>query len=171
MPKTKTSPLSEDQFFQDDSSLIEADRHRVQAKTEGENLIEGSRVIGRKIIDTLKVRGTKTLVSHGWRITLVQPESVVVDYTALLQLLNPRQRRRIMKRSLTLDVANLPPAKIKAIKAALGPAKYRSCLSETVDRDAVSQAVQEGMIDADVVASVSEVVPGTAYLRSGASDA
>lgn len=167
--KKKSSALDADQFFPNDEELIRADRERKALKSQAATAEETAKKVAQKIIATLQARKTKKIIHQGWRVTLVEPSGVEIDYLALLRLLTGSQKRRVVRRTLTLDLNTLSAKQISDIKQSLGVRRYRLGVTEDIDPDAVSQAVQDGVIDAELVASCSEVVPKTPYLNSGES--
>jgi hypothetical protein len=135
-----------------------------QAETEGQAK-KRKKEIGDSIATELELRKVSTLTSSedGTRITRVQTESVTIDGPALYGDLKPSQRRRVYRRSVAFsDLSDEAQVAVLAALKATGEAKK---VKTTLDTSALAAAVQEGVIDAEVVEPHTTITPNAPYIR------
>lgn len=151
-----------------DRELIQLAQKAEAAKAKVAAAKKAEEDLKRQVIEEMQTRGTRAIEHGGVRVTLVQAERVHYDEPSLFGLLSHSQRRAVFVEALDLNA--LPDATRKKLIAAVPKSQRADATTRSLDVQALSQAVQTGIIDPEVASSVSEVVPSAPYFRlSGAS--
>ncbi len=147
-----------------DRELIQKHRERKKIEAQIDTLQKKVDAIKGEIIEEFEARGTKAIEHDGERLTYVQTTRVNYDEEGLRQDLSKAQQRAVFVEAI--DLNGLPDNTRKKLIAAVPRSQRAAVTTISLDRDALSQAVQAGEIDPEVVDAHSEVVFNKPYYRS-----
>ena len=149
--------------------LKDAEIFTLAAEYERQAEIEGrakkaKQGVQKSLCEELEARKTTSLTADdGTKVTRVQTENVIVDGDALYGSLTPRQRKLAYDR--TLDFGSVPVEVQKALAQLLKDLGYSKAIGHRLNLSALSEAVQSGKIDADVVAEHTDITKNAPYIR------
>ena len=149
--------------------LKDAEIFTLAAEYERQAEIEGrakktKQGVQKSLCEELEARKTSSLTADdGTKVTRVQTENVIVHGDTLYGDLSPAQRRMAYDRHLPF--AELPADAQKAVAALLKEMGHTKAIKVALNTTKLSEAVQNGKIDADVVAEHTDITKNAPYIR------
>jgi hypothetical protein len=156
-------PTKAKKRLKDSEIFVLVAEYERQAEIEG-RAKKTKKGIQDSICEELQIRGTTSLTADdGTKVTRVQTENINIDGDALYGDLKPAQRRLAYRRSLVLS--ELPAEVQRALMDVLKTNGVASAVNVALDTSGLAAAVQEGKIDAEIVAKHTTITMNAPYIR------